>query len=312
MELHVSAHLMHFRLGDELVLIDKALVGRVDTELAFHLTVAVIDSTLQNLLVHLDNEMPIEAGILSPTLIDAMHGIGTGHLARRGIEGHTAQTLVTVGIHDEIYIACLLVGETEEGRTRSGGHLSLNAVVGQFDTVIGRCGNLLVVTELRATCQRIGDKFAAQRHQGERAIILGHAAHDPMAVAETLYLLVLIIIRRNLLLLGVLGLSHPEVHAMGHEDGGDALPGVVRLVVARHRSLLARRDGLLLTHSAPKAGCIFAVMSTGADHGIDILHVIFLLRLLAACRQHQQQRGDTPFTSIVHVRIVLLDENKGS
>ena len=88
-------------------------------------------------------------------------------------------------------------------------------LLGQSNGIIVGMRNLVGVGEWCGTFLRSQAQPACESSKGERAVVLCTAAHDPVAVADTLKQRVGIIIGCDALLFRVAGLGGPAVLAVG-------------------------------------------------------------------------------------------------
>ena len=129
-------------------------------------------------------EVAAEAGLLAPSLIDAVNGVGAAdHLFA---EVNHALTLVAVVVDDDVYRAVLLRRDTEHGRMTASRQFYPQALVGQTHGVVMRVRHLLRMREPGGPFLWLQTQFAADGCNGERAIVLRATAHYPVAVAEAL------------------------------------------------------------------------------------------------------------------------------
>ena len=101
--------------------------------------------------------------------------------------------------------------------------------------------NLIGMTERSGTLLGLEPQLVAQGGNGKGTVILHAATHYPMATAETLQKGVLIIIRCDALLFGILGLRSPEVLTIRNEYGRQ---GLAMLLAALAKQAGTLRVGL--------------------------------------------------------------------
>ena len=173
-----------------------------------------------------------EASRVAPSLIDAVDGVVAIDRLGKRVHSDVALALVAVGHQEHMHLLIPLRGDAEDGRMAAARHLHPKVLVGQSHAIVMGVGHLLAVAEAAGTLPHTHARsgcpasyiLPAEGREGEGAVVLRAASHNPVAVAEALEERVGIVIRRHALLLRVAGLWCPEVLPVGGKDCGQGLP----------------------------------------------------------------------------------------
>ena len=168
-------------------------------------------------------EVTAETSRLAPSLVNAMHRIIAIHHMIEGINLDVALPFITIRIDDQMHQLVLFGSDTEDGGMAQCRHLSLEMLLLQIHRIVMRMRNLIGMTERSGALLGLEPQLIAQGGNGKGTVILHAATHYPMAAAETLQKGVLIIIRCDAFLFGILGLRSPEVLPVRNEYGRQGL-----------------------------------------------------------------------------------------
>ena len=189
--------------------------------------------------------MTAEASRLSPSLINAVNRIIAIYHMVDGINLYIPLSLVTVRIDDQMHQLILVGCDTEDGSMAQCRELCLEMFLLEVNGIVMRMGYFIIMTERRGTLLWLKTQVTTQCSYGKGTVILRTASHYPMAVAETLQVGILIIIRCNTFLFGILCLRRPEVLSVRNEDSRKGL-SMFLATLAKHAGSLGIR--LCCTH----------------------------------------------------------------
>ena len=167
--------------------------------------ITVKDTVIHKLIfIVCQNEMTAEASRLSPSLINAVNRIIAIYHMVDGINLYIPLSLVTVRIDDQMHQLILVGRDTEDGSMTQCRELCLEMFLLEVNGIVMRMGYFIIMTEWRGTLLWLKTQVSTQCSYGKGTVILRTASHYPMAVAETLQVGILIIIRCNTFLFSIL------------------------------------------------------------------------------------------------------------
>ena len=142
-----------------------------------------------------------------------------------GLDGmvvHNFHLAALIGIHHQVRLLALGVGETEPGGMGGRHQLGRNVMVGQVDAVIVRLGHLCLVGEPAGAFFLVIERAGSHRHQAEGAVVI-NPGRRLMRLLEAADVRGVVTVGPSVSVLS--GLGSPEMGAPGNGDGRIGVAG---------------------------------------------------------------------------------------
>ena len=133
-----------------------------------------------------EQKVSAEASALAPALIDAMDGVEAIDRLLLGLHLDVPFLLVAVRLHDNVDGAVLFGCDAEDDSVAASRHFRGQMLVWEPHGVVVGVRRLFGVAEASGAFLSRLAELAAQRGDGERAVVLRTAARSPMAASEAL------------------------------------------------------------------------------------------------------------------------------
>ena len=130
--------------------------------------------------------MTTESCSLTPSLIDAVHGVVSINRMSAKVDGSPTLTLVAVGLKDDMHLLVTVWSDVHDSTMGRCCQFNTQMFVRQAYGIVMRMRDLAIMAETRGTLFWSSAQLTSEGSDGKRAIILCTSTDYPMRIAHTL------------------------------------------------------------------------------------------------------------------------------